>query len=76
MKPFYQVATYTINSEERVHEFKFNRKYWPGYQSKHGDPVLFCVTTIPIELGKSYYAEVNIYRRNITDDSPQTGVVA
>ena len=74
MKPFYQIATYAINSEDRAHEFKNNRRYWCGYQSKHGDPILFCVTTIPVELGKSYYAVVNIYRRNATEDPHNEGV--
>lgn len=64
MKPFYQVGSLVIDSDERQEEFKYDRKKW--FNTHVGDPVLFSYTTrYHDEHHMAYHAEVNIYRRNV-----------
>lgn len=62
MKPFYQVASFHIDSPSREAEFVNDRKTW--FDPSKVEPILYCITSHWIVKDVSYYAEVNVYRRN------------
>ena len=65
MRPFYKVASFTIDTEFKARDFRLNRHGW--WNPCDHLPVFCCVTTVDHGNG-SYHAEVNCYRRTISDD--------
>ena len=62
MKPFYEVASFFVNSEGRLAEFKNERHTW--FRTTVGDPVLMSFTPTYSADRSTYHAEVKCYRRN------------